>query len=308
MMIELWRGNANAWECDELGHMNVQFYLAKASEALANLAALGGLGGIFRADTHATLRARDLHIKFLGEAHPGAPLVIEGGFQSHDRDSARIVLVMMHAGSGKVAATFRIDAVHISPTTGRAFDWPAGFTSLCADLTVPVPEIALPRGLNESPRTTTADLATADQLGLEQIGMGRFTSSEMGAFGRMRSDVLLGRVSDSVVNFSGAFPEEVAFHRGELDARIGSALMECRILPRRWPRAGDGYVIRSGLISVTGKVRNLVHWVLDPATGKPWWTMEGVAAAMDLDARKLMAPEPEFLAQLQNSLIDGLKP
>jgi acyl-CoA thioester hydrolase len=138
--------------------------------------------------------------------------------------------------------------------------------------------------------------------------MGRFTSTEMSVFGRMRSDVLLGRVSDSVVNFSGAFPEEIAFHRGELDARIGSALMECRIVPRRWPRAGDGYVIRSGLTSISSKVRNLVHWVLDPATGQPWWTMEGVAAAMDLDARKLRAPDPIFLTKLENARIDGLRP
>jgi acyl-CoA thioesterase FadM len=108
-MIELWRGNANAWECDELGHMNVRFYLAKASEALANLAEHAGLGGVFRADTHATLRARDIHIKFLAEARPGAPLAIQGGFESHDADTARLVLLMSHAGTDQLAATFRID-------------------------------------------------------------------------------------------------------------------------------------------------------------------------------------------------------
>ena len=37
-MQVLWRGNANTWECDELGHLNVRFYMAKAQEALAGLA------------------------------------------------------------------------------------------------------------------------------------------------------------------------------------------------------------------------------------------------------------------------------
>lgn len=57
-MIELWRGNANAWECDELGHMNVRFYLAKAMEALGNLADKAGLNGVYLQDATATLIPR----------------------------------------------------------------------------------------------------------------------------------------------------------------------------------------------------------------------------------------------------------
>ena len=30
----VWRGGVNTWECDEMGHMNVRFYLAKAMEGL----------------------------------------------------------------------------------------------------------------------------------------------------------------------------------------------------------------------------------------------------------------------------------
>ena len=33
----LWQGTANAWECDEMGHMNVRFYAAKVEEALDGL-------------------------------------------------------------------------------------------------------------------------------------------------------------------------------------------------------------------------------------------------------------------------------
>ncbi|WP_300527818.1 thioesterase family protein [Maricaulis sp.] len=306
-MIELWRGNANAWECDELGHMNVQFYLAKASEAVANLAALAGLGNIFRADAYATLAASSLHIKFLAEARPGAPLMIEGGITGTGPASLGMVLIMRHAGSGQVAASFRIEANHVAPKEGRPFDWPERFAAHAAELTVATPDIARPRGLSEAGAETDISIERADALGLEQIGMGRFNSDEMSVFGRIRSDILLGRVSNSVVNFRGAFPEEVDFHMGKSGARIGSALLECRILPRRWPRAGDGYVIRSGLTAAASKVRNLVHWVLDPETGRPWWTMEGVAAPMDLDQRKLIEPDPAARAALDAALKPGLR-
>jgi len=305
-MTELWRGNANAWECDELGHMNVQFYMAKASEAVATLARLAGLGGVFREDTNATLVPRRIHIKYLAEAHPGAPLVIHGGFTGRTETSAEACLVMSHGDGDRVAATFRMQLDHVSPREGRVFAWPRRFHEACETLTVETPDIARPRGLEEVAPSGTASIRQADKLGLQQIGIGAFTPAEIGPFGRIRPDVLLGRVSNSVIHFANAFPEEIAFHAGELEQRIGSALLETVILPQRWPRAGDSYVIRSGLKGLSGKVRNLVHWVLDPQTGLPWWTTEGVAAPMDLDARKLIDPTPEMRARLEAASVDGL--
>ena len=31
--LDTFRGSVNTWECDEVGHMNVQFYVARASDA-----------------------------------------------------------------------------------------------------------------------------------------------------------------------------------------------------------------------------------------------------------------------------------
>jgi acyl-CoA thioester hydrolase len=307
-MIEVWRGNANAWECDELGHMNVKFYLTKASEAIAGLAAQTGLKDIHRADANATLLATGLHVRFLAEARPGAPLMIEGGWTAISDQTCTALLVMRHGGTGRVAATFLIDLVHVSPRDGRPFVWPSHFAEGIEPSLVEIPDFAQPRGIQlDAPANKQVSTARADALGLEAIGQGRFTPDETDVFGRMRMEVLLGRISDSVINLKAAFPEEWAFHKGGTEARIGSPLLECHILPQRWPRAGDGYVIRSGLKSYGPKVRNLVHWVLDPATGRPWWTMEGVAAPMDLDARKIMPPSDTVRAELDQSCIAGLE-
>lgn len=306
-MIEIWRGNANAWECDELGHMNVKFYLAKASEAVANLAALTGLRDIHRADANATLLPTKLHIRFLAEVRPGAPLLIEGGWSMTGDTGCCAVLVMRHGGTGKPAATFRIDLDHVSPREGRAFAWPSHFAERQRAGLVESPAFALPRGIAEQPTSEPASLERADALGLERVGQGRFAPGEMDVFGRMQTEVLLGRVSNSVVNFKAGFPEEWAFHQGETTRRIGSPLLECRIKVQRWPRAGDGYVMRSGLKSFGPKVRNIVHWILDPATGKPWWSMEGVAAAMDLDSRKIIDLSDEVRAELEQACIAGIE-
>jgi len=306
-MIEIWRGNANAWECDELGHMNVKFYLAKASEALAGLAAQTGLKEIHRADANATLLPAALHVRFLAEARPGAPLVIEGGWTAMGETSCSAVLIMRHGGTGQPAASFRIDLDHVSPRDSRPFGWPAQVAERLQAGMVETPASALPRGVGETAASEPASLERADALGLSHVGQGRFTAADIDVFGRMRTEILLGRISDSVVNFADAFPEEWAFHQSGSEGRIGSALLECRILPQRWPRAGDGYLVRSGLKSFGPKVRNIVHWVLNPATGKPWWTMEGVAAPMDLDARKIIDLSDTVRAGLEQACVAGLE-
>lgn len=306
-MIELWRGAVNAWECDELGHMNVRFYLAKASEAVANLAEAAGLNPVQRPDASATLIPRDIHIRFLAEAHPGAPLYIEGGFLEHDGTTATVILVMRHSGSGKPAATFRSVLSHAAPDNARDFPWPDRFAARADGLLVDLPDFAAPRGLSLEASPTAAGMRKADSLQLDTVGRGRFGSQEMDAFGWLRAEFLLGRISDSVVNFATAFPEEWAMHAQRNGERIGSALLECRIRPHRWPRAGDGFVVRSGLKSAGPRVRNLVHWVLEPATGAPWWSMEGVAAPMDLDTRRLRDVPEEVEARLAAACVEGLE-
>ena len=77
-MNELYCGSINSCLCDEMEHMNVHFYVAKAMEGLAELAAIVGLGNAFRPNAQSTLRPRDQHIRFMKEAHAGAPFTMTG--------------------------------------------------------------------------------------------------------------------------------------------------------------------------------------------------------------------------------------
>ena len=94
-MIEVYRGSVNTWECDEMGHMNVRFYVAKAVEGLATLAALIGMPDAFCADATSTLLVREQHIRFLKEAHAGAALHMVGGVVEMGESEARLVQLLM---------------------------------------------------------------------------------------------------------------------------------------------------------------------------------------------------------------------
>lgn len=305
-MHELWRGNANAWECDELGHLNVRHYLAKAMQAAGTLSDMIGMRRAFGSGALATLIVRDLHVRFLAEARPGAPLMIEGGVTQATPAGLSIVLMMRHAAQDRLAASFTMTLDHADPRTGRPFAWPARVSSAMEGLTVALPGEAGPRGLQMSEPANAISLARADALGLQPVGRGRVLPEDGDIFGRMRPECAIGKISDSVIHFQAGFPEQWDNHASGEKLRRASALLELRIVYRNYPQPGDGFVVRSGLTQAGEKVRNLVHWVLDPVTGEPWWSAEGVGCMMDLEARKLVPASGETLERLKDAVIHGL--
>ena len=47
---ETYRGSVAAWECDQYGHMNVQFYTARISDAAASVMLAAGFAGLLLYD------------------------------------------------------------------------------------------------------------------------------------------------------------------------------------------------------------------------------------------------------------------
>ncbi|GGE49998.1 thioesterase [Marinicauda pacifica] len=306
-MHELWRGNANAWECDELGHLNVRHYITKAMQGIGTLSDLIGMRRAFGGDASATLIARTMHIRFFAESRPGAPLHIQGGVLDVRPDGLDAVLMMYHSATARLAASFVISLDHAAPRSGQPFTWPDRMQSRLDQLLVRLPDEAGPRGIEPAEPASDLSLQRADALDLAWAGRGRFLPEDADMFGWMRAECAMGKVSDSVIHFKEGFPEQWASHAGNGPARRASALLEVRIAIRNYARPGDGFVIRSGLTGVGEKVRNLVHWVLDPVTGRPWWSVEGVACIMDLDARELVPTEADTLASLRDQVREELK-
>src|SRR5690606_3229214 len=108
--IEVYRNSVQAWEIDQMGHMNVQFYVDKSVSALAVFSHHLGLGPDFTRREGVRLVAREHHIRFLREQLPGAPLRVVSGVLAAAPDRLRIYQEMTNAASGEVAATFVIEA------------------------------------------------------------------------------------------------------------------------------------------------------------------------------------------------------
>lgn len=304
--VEIWRGGVNTWDCDEMGHMNVRHYVVRAQEGLIGMAAELGLPHAFSPHANATLLVKEQHIRFLREAHAGAPLYMLGGVIEMGECEARILQLLIHPASGELAATFQTTVVHATPRDGQPFPWPKVARDRAEVLKVEVPERAQARSIDLSPFTPTASLAQADALGLSRIGLGGLLPSDCDVFGRMRTEQFIGRVSDGIGTFIHPFRDIVVDHADHKPQRMGGAVLEYRIVHLAWPRAGDRIEIRSGLLGTDARTMRVVHWMLDPATGEPWGTSEAVAITFDLDARKVVPVTDAARAALSAHEVKGL--
>ncbi len=304
--VEIWKGGVNTWDCDEMGHMNVRHYVVRAQEGLVGLAAELGLPQAFTPHANATLLVKEHHIRFLREAHAGAPLTMLGGVIEMGETDARILQLLVHPASGELAATFQTTVVHATPREGQPFPWPSIARERAKALKIEVPEKAKARSIDLSPFTPTASLARADALNLTRIGLGGLLPSDCDVFGRMRAEQFIGRVSDGIGAFIHPFRDVVVEHAEKKPARTGGAVLEYRIAYLAWPRAGDRVEIRSGLIGTDARTMRVAHWMLDPATGQPWGTSEAVAITFDLDARKVVAVSDAARKALSAHEISGL--
>ena len=303
--VEIWRGGVNTWECDEMGHMNVRFYVVRALEGLVGLAAALGMPRAFSPTAGATLLVREQHIRFLREALAGAALHMRGWVAEMGETEARLVQVLYHA-SGEPAATFQTVVSHVTPLEGRAFPWTDEARRCAAPLTSPVPDFAAARSVDLSPVQCQASLTRADTLGLAHISSGAVLSRDCDVFGRMNAEQFIGRVSDGIPGLAGLTRKAIVEAAEEPPTRVGGAVLEYRLIHLAWPRAGDRVEIRSGLASVDARTQRLVHWMVDPDLGRVWGAAEAVTVTLDLDKRKIVPVAPAAQADLNARAIKGL--
>ncbi len=302
---EIWRGGVNTWECDEMGHMNVRFYVARFMEGLAGLAMRLGLPEAFSARATATLLAREHHLRFLREAHAGVPLHMTGGVVDLGETDATLLLVLVHTRTGEPCATALTRVSHCAPS-GRPFPWPVRTRAAADALRVEVPAFAVPRSIDAGPVEPIASLEAADRLGVGCAGRGTIAVSDCDAFGRMRPELFIGRVSDGVPGLLSPVRKAVMAAAAETTKRIGGAVLEYRLIYLDWPVAGDHIELRSGLRGFDDKTQRMIHWLLDPVSGRPWGVSEAVAVNFDLDARKIIPIPPAVREALASFVTEGL--
>jgi acyl-CoA thioester hydrolase len=297
----LYQGSVNTWECDEGGHLNIRFHLERAMIGLAHFARHLELPRAYTAAAGSTLVPVEAHIRFLKEARPGAPLTMHGGVVKLGENDATLCLDMRH-GDGAPASCFTIRVAHAETRGFRPFPWSARSRAAAKKLTASLGAHAKPRSVDMNAPLADVSRDRALELGATRVGATMVLPEHCDAFGRMRGEHFVGRISDSVPNLLAQWRQEAkADNNGAVEP--AGAVVEARLAFRRFPRAGDLIEVHTGIAEVGEKTMRLVHWLVDPEGGGAWGSMEAVTLTFDTTTRKTIAPSAEARERMTKRVV-----
>jgi acyl-CoA thioester hydrolase len=299
--VEVWRGCANAWECDHIGHLNTRYYVARIEQALAAFARKLAL----TSEDH-QLRVRAQHMRFLREARAGAALHATGQVLTWGRDEAVVLFLLQHSNTGQIAATFRLSLLHVERSSGEPVPWPERATMAAHAFTCDAPKEAQPRSAPLESLDDAASLERAKALGMRKTGLGSILPDACDAHGYWRLSGFMGRVADSIPHLRNSDWRDILARTTPGASRVGSALVEFQTVHLRWPKAGDSCEVRSAFSGCTDRVTYSSHWLLDPETGAPWAAVRTVGIALDLDARRSVPLTAEAQAAYRAASVPDL--
>lgn len=301
-LIEVARNSVQSWEIDQMGHMNVQFYVDRAADGLAALAIHLGVGPAYMREHGRRLIASSQHIRFLRERRVGAPFYLRAGVLDGDDYGLTIYQEMVAPTSGHVAATFTMSATLRDIATGAACELPQAVRAKALALNVEPPAHGCPKGLAMAPPRPAMALHEADSMGMLATFQALVQAEQCDGHGYLTLRHFMGI-------FSNGMPTlllETGVRDSNRMSNVGGAALEYRFIYRRYPQTGDVLTLRSGFNQIGDKTFTHCHWLFDLETGAAVASAEAVGITLDLAARKAM-PMPEAMrANLQSALIEGL--
>jgi acyl-CoA thioester hydrolase len=119
-----YRGAVYPWHCDQMGHMNVMWYVGKFDEATWNLFAAMGLTTAFLRESKRGMAAVQQNITYRRELLAGDTVTVHSAFLEIRDKVARFVHEMRHAESGELAALCMLTGVHIDAVARKSCAFP----------------------------------------------------------------------------------------------------------------------------------------------------------------------------------------
>ena len=280
-------GMVNAWDCDVMHHMNVQFYAGRATEAEA---ALGARLGVDPTSSEGPfLRPVEHRFRFSGEMSAGDAIAGEvfSGEPSPGRIQARIEL--RNPVSGKAAASIESD-----------LEWVGLLDPASAEDARRRFE-ALPRS-DGKPAWTGGDWSPDGATLERMIPLGRqeVLPWEVDHSGVIPPRFLFGRTGSSVPYLL----DQMGLTRPYMLAHgLGRVAVGYRLRYLRWPKSGDCLELRSGVSEVGEKTWRFRHGFVDISDGALVCSVDAVILLFSMAERRSVPLPPDIRARAERMSI-----
>ena len=122
--VVTYRGAVYPWHCDQMGHMNVMWYVGKFDEATWNLFFRLGLTPQFLRQNNRGMAAVEQNIVYKKELVPGDVVTVRSSVLEVKDKSLRFSHEMLKGDADELAATTTLTAVHLDTLARRACAFP----------------------------------------------------------------------------------------------------------------------------------------------------------------------------------------
>jgi len=119
-MIETFKGTVYPWQCDNFGHMNVQFYVARFDEANWHLLADCGITPDYFRENNKAIVAVEQNISYHKELFPGDLILVRSKLMEISDKTMIYYHQMLNCQTNEVASEMTLTAVHIDTRTRKA--------------------------------------------------------------------------------------------------------------------------------------------------------------------------------------------
>jgi len=300
-MIELALGKVRPSESDLIGHMSVQYYVARAVDCLPVLGVELGLGPRRCRELNIELAATEHHLRFHNELGPEAGYSIGGGILGIENEQLRLYQEIRNIASGDVAATIITMAAAVDSASRARRPLPLNLLARTASLIVDLPDYGAPRGIDSVLPRPRPVWDEADRLGLMTAQQSTVIAEECDGRGFFTARAVMERVTE-------ATPHQFARLNWPAynDGSVGWIVLESRLVYHANPRLGDVLTLRCGLVAIGTKTTRWVHWVMDRETGEAVATVAAVIAVFDLAARKVVTLDDSLRQCMESRLVPAL--
>ena len=120
-----YRGTVYPWQCDQVGHMNIMWYVGKFNEATWQFFNLLGLTPSFLRVSKRGMAAVDQHISYIQELRAGDVVTVRTELLEIKEKSLRFVHEMYHDETGVVVARTTLKGVHIDTEVRKSCPFPS---------------------------------------------------------------------------------------------------------------------------------------------------------------------------------------
>ncbi len=278
------RSPVNAWECDRMGHLNVQFYLARAADADRHVFTALGLGPRALAALGLGLRPQRYRIQFRRELHNAAITVMRSAIRSADAEGVTLLHELHDFETGVLSAVVEARLTVEELASGRQAALPAAAQRLAEPWVAAFPggPPLPPAGSPPPPQSLRAGMYETCRGGVDQW--------ECDENGRMATRFYMARFSSAAMNVFVAADFDTSRMR---EAGLGSAALDYIIDIKQMMRVGQAFHCQTGVLELRDKTWRFGHLLLDSNSGETLATAEVVAVFFDLKTRKAITmPEP----------------